>query len=184
MPQYIAFLRGMNLGKRRIKMDALRAHFVDMGFDDVATFIASGNVLFTAGSRAEKKLVSQIEEHLRRALGYDVPTYLRTRAEVAGVLAFRPFPVREMESEENTIHVGFWQTAPSAADARALTAIRTKTDEFAVNGREFYWLCRIPTHESKVWSLPEMKALTLPDVTARNISMLRRLAAQFPSEKV
>ena len=183
MPEYIAFLRGMNLGKRRIKMDALRSHFADMGFGDVATFIASGNVLFTAGSKSETKLVQQIERHLAAALGYKVPTFIRTRNELVGVLAFRPFAAHEMESERNTIHVGFWTTAPSAAAARGLTAIRTKTDEFVVNGREFYWVCRIPTHESKVWSLPEMKALALPDATARNIKMLRRLAEQFPAGK-
>jgi uncharacterized protein (DUF1697 family) len=181
MPEYIAFLRGMNLGNRRIKMDALRSVFVEMGFGDAATFIASGNVLFTAGSKSEAKLVQQIERHLAEALGYKVPTFIRTRKELAGVLAFQPFATREMESEDNTIHVGFWTTAPTAAAARALNAIRTKTDEFAVNGREFYWLCRIPTHESKVWTLPEMKALAMPDVTVRNIKMLRRLAEQFPA---
>jgi uncharacterized protein (DUF1697 family) len=181
MPEYIAFLRGMNVGNRRIKMDALRSQFVEMGFDDVATFIASGNVLFTAGSKSETKLVRQIERHLAEALGYKVPTFIRTRKELAEVLAFRPFPAREMESETNTIHVGFWTKAPAAAAARGLKAIRTETDEFAVNGREFYWLCRIPTHESKVWALPELKSLALPDPTARNIKMLRRLAEQFPA---
>jgi uncharacterized protein (DUF1697 family) len=179
MPHYIAFLRGMNLGRRRVKMDALRALFTELGFAGVATFIASGNVLFTAKSRDEAKLARQIETHLLRSLGYEVPTFLRTRTELSAALAFTPFSASEMAAPGNTVHVGFWREAPAAAMARKLPAIRTDVDAFAVNGREFYWLCRIPTHESKVWTLPEMKALRLPPATLRNITMLRRLAAGF-----
>ncbi|HWA85210.1 MAG TPA: DUF1697 domain-containing protein [Opitutus sp.] len=181
MPRYIAFLRGMNLGRRRIKMDALRALFAALGFDDVATFIASGNVLFTAKSRDEAKLARQIEQHLRDSLGYEVPTFLRTRTELAAALAFEPFPVTETSAAANIIHVGFWREAPSTATAGQLRTIRTEADAFAVNGREFYWRCRIPTHESKVWALPAMKALKLPPATLRSITMLRRLAAEFPA---
>ena len=181
MPHYIAFLRGMNLGRRRIKMDALRALFAELGFTDVATFIASGNVLFTTKARDEAKLARQIERHLSDSLGYEVPTFLRTRAEVAAAVAFQPFSVTEMAAPANTIHVGFWLKAPPAATASALSAIRTKVDEFAVNGRDFYWLCGIPTHESKVWSLPALKAIGLPPATLRNVTMLRRLAAEFPA---
>jgi uncharacterized protein (DUF1697 family) len=115
MPQYIAFLRGMNLGKRRIKMDALRALFDELGFSDVASFIASGNVLFTSKSRSEPKLVQQIERHLAASLGYDVPTFLRTREELVEVLAFRPFAAKEMATETNTVHVCFWREPPSSS---------------------------------------------------------------------
>ena len=181
MPQYIAFLRGMNLGRRRIKMDALRALFVELGFADVATFIASGNVLFTSKSRTESQLIAQIESHLRDSLGYDVPTYLRTRSEVADVVAHRPFPAMEMASPSNIITVGFLREPLPVAAARGLRAIKTDVDEFAASGREFYWLCRIHTHESKVWTLPATKALKLPAATLRNITMLRRLVTQFPA---
>jgi uncharacterized protein (DUF1697 family) len=181
VPRYIAFLRGINLGRRRPKMDALAALFTQLGFTDVATFIASGNVLFTAASRAESKLTARIERHLQTALGYDVPTFLRTRTELAATLAFEPFPRAELAPPKNTLHVGFWRDPPPAAVARGLSAIRTTADEFAVHGREFFWLCRMPTHESKVWALPALKALRLPPATLRNITMLRRLAAAFPA---
>lgn len=181
MPRYIAFLRGMNLGRRRLTMDALRARFTELGFAEVATFIASGNVAFTAKSRDEARLARQIERHLATSLGYAVPTFLRTRAEVAAALAFPAFSPAEMSAPASTIHVGFWREPLSAATARALRAVRTEVDEFAVNGREFFWLCRVPTHESKVWSLPAMKAIGLPPATLRNLTMLRRLAAAFPA---
>jgi Protein of unknown function (DUF1697) len=70
---YVAFLRGINLGNRRVKMATLAAGFEAMGFGAVSTFIASGNVLFAD------------------FLGYPVDTFVRARSEVAAVSAFRPF---------------------------------------------------------------------------------------------
>ncbi len=53
MERYVAFLRGMNLGNRRIKNEELRAEFEAMGFEEVATFRASGNVIFAAPEKSE-----------------------------------------------------------------------------------------------------------------------------------
>lgn len=73
MPQYVAFLRGINLGKRRVKMDHLRDLFEKMGFTAVSTYIASGNVLFSSTSRSSSKLEVLIEKELESALGHAVP---------------------------------------------------------------------------------------------------------------
>jgi len=181
MAQYVAFLRGIGLGNRRPKMNDLRAIFEKMKFGGVATFIASGNVLFESSAGNGTKLEPLIEENLRRSLGYEVDSFIRTRAEVAAAAAFRPFSKKEMESPENTVHCGFWKEAAGAALARGLLACRTEVDAFCVNGREFYWLCRIKTNESKVWASPAMKALKLPSSTMRNLTTLRKLAAQYPS---
>jgi hypothetical protein len=56
--------------------------------------------------------------------------------------------------------------------------VRTASDEFRVTGREYYWLCRTLTHESKVWTLPEIKALNLPTATMRNLTSIRKLIAK------
>ncbi|MSU22989.1 MAG: DUF1697 domain-containing protein [Opitutus sp.] len=78
MPHYIAFLRGINFGNRRIKMDDLRARFEEMKFADVTTFIASGNVIFTSKQKDSRKLERQIQDHLHQSLGYGVDTFVRT----------------------------------------------------------------------------------------------------------
>lgn len=181
MPQYIALLRGINLGKRRIKMDALRALFEELKFAAVATFIASGNVLFASKTTDERKLAAQIQTHLHKSLGYEVDTFLRTRAEIAAVAAFRPFAVQELEDPANTIHSGFLREPLSVAQTREMLACRTDVDEFRVDGREFYWLCRIKSHESKAWASAAMKAVKLPTATMRNLTTVRKLAAQFPA---
>ena len=91
MPHYIAFLRGINLGKRRVKMDVLRAHFGALKFKDVETFIASGNVIFSARATDPEKLATTIAAHLERSLGYPVDPFLRTRSEVSAITALHPF---------------------------------------------------------------------------------------------
>ncbi|MBI5770374.1 MAG: DUF1697 domain-containing protein [Verrucomicrobia bacterium] len=182
MPRYIAFLRGINLGRRRLTMDELRARFVELKFAHVATFIASGNVIFDSPARNPAKLTRMIEAHLARKLGYEVDTFLRTRAEVATVAAFRPFPPDMMEAEGTTTYCSFLKEPLSAAQARGLIACRTPVDEFCVAGREFYWLCRIKSNESKVWSSPALRALKLPSSSARNLTTVRKLAALFPPD--
>jgi len=180
MPRYVAFLRGINLGKRRIKMDRLRALFEELGFENVETFIASGNVFFESKVRDDLKLALQIERHLAKSLGYEADTFVRTIDEISAIVAFRPFSKTDLENPANTIHVGFLKKALDAEAARKLAACRTAVDEFCVAGREFYWLCRIKSHESKVWNSPAMKAAALPSVTLRNLTTLRKLSTPTP----
>ena len=70
-------------------MDRLRALFAGLGLQDVSTFIASGNVVFSTDSRDVDALRDTIESHLLRELGYDVATFLRSPAELAAIVALR-----------------------------------------------------------------------------------------------
>lgn len=180
MHHYIAFLRGMNLGRRRITMDRLRAHFVALKFADVETFIASGNVIFASASADARKLTARIERHLAEALGYEVDTFLRTRAEVAVVSAFRPFSAADRANPQHTIYAGFFREALRPDQARGLVACKSDVDAFCVNDREFYWLCRVKSIDSKVWARPELRALKLPSSSMRNLTTIRKLAALYP----
>lgn len=182
MHHYIAFLRGMNLGNRRIKMDALRSHFEALKFADVETFIASGNVIFSSQQADSAKLEATIQKYLEKTLGYAVNTFVRTRGEVIAAATFQPFSAADMDSPENTVHCGFLQATLTPVQARGLAACRSEFDAFRVNGREYYWLCRrIPSHESKVWTSPELKALKLPSSSMRNLTTVRKLAALYPA---
>src|SRR5690348_12613948 len=104
---FIAFLRGINLGKRRPEMSELRALFRKMKFTDVATFIASGNVIFASKVADSRRVEAIIEAHLKQALGYEVDTFVRTREEVAAVVAFRPFPKADLENSAHTLYAIF-----------------------------------------------------------------------------
>jgi uncharacterized protein (DUF1697 family) len=176
MQRYIAFLRGINLGKRRVPMKQLAALFAELGYQDTATFIASGNVLFSTKKSDADKLESKIAAHLEDSLGYGVDTFVRTTEEVSAISKLRLFP--EEGAAGITIHVGFLQQKLPPEIANKLAAVRTEVDEFRVMDREYYWLCRIPAHESKVWSLPEVRQLRLPTSTMRNLTSVRKLVAQ------
>ena len=79
MTVYIAFLRAINVGGRTVKMDRLRGLFEHLGYADVETFIASGNVIFQSPAEDTRALEQQIEAHLAASLGYEVATFVRTR---------------------------------------------------------------------------------------------------------
>ena len=176
MPRYVAFLRGINLGKRRPPMSRLKALFEDLKFADVATFIASGNMLFSSQSSSPSRLESRIAGYLETSLGYRVDTFIRTLEEVAAISRARIFA--EDGQPGITIHVAFLQKPLPPDCARKLTAVRTAGDKFQVAGCEYYWLCRGRISDSKVWTLPEVRALKLPTATMRNLTSIRKLVAK------
>ena len=181
MPQFIAFLRGLNLGNRRVKMDVLRSCFEALKFTDVETFIASGNVIFSARATDAVALEAKIATHLEQSLGYEVDTFIRSRAEVAAIDARPPFDPSVAGDPAVTIHVGFLARELTPAQKRGLQACRSPHDTIIVEGREFYWLCRdIKSHESKIWASAELKALRLPSSSMRNITTIRKLEALYP----
>jgi uncharacterized protein (DUF1697 family) len=176
MQRYIAFLRGINLGRRRLPMSRLKALFEELDFHDVETFIASGNVLFSTKTTDPGRLETRIAGHLENSLGYAVDTFVRTPDQVAEMARATVFP--EDGKSGITLHVGLFQQELPPAIARKLAAVRTDVDEFRIVGRELYWLCRVRSSDSKVWTLPELKALRLPTLTMRNITSLRKLVAK------
>lgn len=179
MTQYFAFLRGINLGKRRLKMDALKSHFEDLGFENVSTFIASGNVIFESKVKDAAKLEKQIEKHLASELEYEVDTFLRTAAELAAVGKLDPFPKEPWVKSNWTIHVAFHKEPISKTDAKRLCAIRTDYDAFHVDGRDLYWLTQGGISVSTVWKLPEMKQIKLPSNTLRNRKTILNLIDKY-----
>jgi uncharacterized protein (DUF1697 family) len=175
LPQYVAFLRAINIGNRIVKMDALKALFEAMRFTDVATFIASGNVIFRGRGEAAR-LETLIAGSLEKALGYPVPAFVRTLGEIGRISTFDPFP----GSTTGTLYVGFLPAPPVAAGTASLARLETPTDRLRVEGREIYWHCATGMMESTVTYARVEKALGL-SATFRNISTVRRLAARYPS---
>ena len=178
MPRYFAFLRGINLGKRRLAMTRLKALFEELGFVNVSTFIASGNVVFETKAIAADgdKLERNIERYLKSKLGYEVDTFVRGETELADVIALDPFPKHSKEGAN--VHVAFLKGPLNRDLAKKFTAIGDNDDAFAVKGREYYWLRRGRMTDSKIWASPALKALKIPEGTMRNMTTVRKLAAK------
>jgi uncharacterized protein (DUF1697 family) len=156
----------------------LRVLFEELGFTNVATLIASGNVIFESNVNDTTLLEAQIESHLKQALGYRVPTFIRSSEELAAIASFQPFP-HEPGSDLHTLSVMFMAKPMSDDVAHKFLSFRTAIDEFHIHQREIYWLCRKKTSESLVdWKLLG-KTVTMPAVTVRNITTVRKLAAKY-----
>lgn len=179
MPTHAAFLRGMNLGKRRITNDELCACFEDLGFTEVAAFLASGNVVFAAGSgdHDPARLARRIAEGLEAALAYPVPTFLRTADEVRALAEHEPFPAGEIESSEGKLQVALLAERPAKADREAALALATGDDRLALGERELWWLPAGRMSDSEL----DLRALEklVGDWTMRTANTIRRMRQKF-----
>jgi len=159
-------------------MADLRVHFERLGFRGVETYIASGNVVFAAPVGNLPQLEEQIGRHLQKALGYQVTAFIRTPSELAAIVAYEAFPDADLEAPGTSLFVVFLPTPPRDAVKRQLRAFRSEFDEFVVNGREVYWLCRTNLSDSP-YSRPILtKVLGVP-ATVRNMNTVRTMAAKY-----
>ena len=180
MPRYVAFLRAINVGGRVVKMDALRKLFESLGLSGVETFIASGNVVFESRAAAAN-LEPMIEKCLGKALGYEVATFLRTDAEVAAVAKHRPFREAEIKTAR-AFCVGFVARPLGKEAKRAVMEFRSEIDDFHVDGREVYWLCKLGQSDSEFSNAALEKRLGIR-ATIRGMNTIVRLAAKYPVGK-
>lgn len=172
----VAFLRAINVGGHVVKMERLRSLWSEWGHEDVQTFIASGNVIFSSGARSIPTLERRLSRDLEQALGFPVETFIRTPAELGRIVDHEAFP--DDRSSAGGLYVGFLPDNPSAASRRAVAALATDTDAFHISGREFYWRCLTRSSDSPVTGKQLERALGMP-TTMRNITTLRRLRARL-----
>jgi len=178
MQKFIAFLRAINVGGHTVKMDDLRQLFEGLGFAKVETFIASGNVIFEAKSNNTRALQRKIENHLARALGYEVATFLRSIDDLDVINKYRPFSEAELNTQGNTLYVGFIAETPGKDAARKVEALATDVDDLKVNDREVYWLIRTSFSDSKISGALLEKTLGAK-ITLRNVNTVRRLLKKY-----
>jgi uncharacterized protein (DUF1697 family) len=178
MTKFIAFLRAINVGGHVVKMDQLCHFFEALAFVNVETFIASGNVIFEANSKDAKAMQRQIENHLRRALGYEVATFVRTLGELERIAKSLPFSESELNAAGNTLYVGFIADNPGKATSEKVESLVTAADDLKVSGREVYWLCRTNFIDSTISGALLERTLGTK-VTFRNMNTIRRLLKKY-----
>jgi uncharacterized protein (DUF1697 family) len=159
MFRFIAFLRAINVGGgRTVKMQALRQVFESLGFFRVATFIASGNVVFETTTKKTKTLERKIERALKEALGYEVRTFVRGEAELAEIANHRPFPQSKFDETWQS-NIIFLADSLNEKLKQSVDALRTNTDAFEVHGQEIYWRRRRKQNKALFFTVPLEKIL-------------------------
>lgn len=142
--RYIALLRGINVGGRVVKMERLRSVFAGLGLANVRSYINSGNVFFDTAETDRPWLTETIEAALHEALGYQVPTFLRTPEELEAILAREPF-VDIVRTDADDLRFCVVFTAEPLNQGLELPVSSSKNDMelVALNEREAYVVWRL-----------------------------------------
>jgi uncharacterized protein (DUF1697 family) len=178
MPRYMAFLRAINVGGRHaVKMDFLRHLFESLGFSNVESFIASGNIVFETVSKNAQVLEREIESKLHKALGYEVATFIRTDAELVTIANYKPFRQTDL-AVAAALNIAFLAESPDDKSEQRLMELRTDIDDFNIHGREIYWLCRKKQSGSKISNAVIEKALGQKS-TLRGANTIKKMAAKY-----
>lgn len=173
----VAFLRAINVGGHVVTMEALRRHFAGLGFQNVETFIASGNVIFSARSAGGAALEKKIETRLHKVLGYEVKTFVRTDAEVAAIARHEPFTPAQLKTAMS-LNVGFLAAPLAAAGRKALRSLESDLDDFQLHEREVYWLSRVRQGDSKMSNIVFERTVGAR-VTFRGVKTVAKLVAKY-----
>jgi uncharacterized protein (DUF1697 family) len=175
MARYVAFLRAVNVGRRRVAMTTACEVLTKLGFDEVSSYVNSGNLLFTAtGSAAEHE--AAIRSALEKEFGFELTTFVRTAAQVRALVDARPFG----EIASGHTHFALLPlTKLTAKEKKAVEAMSNDHDEVLVRGRDVQWLIRSKSTETTLG--PKQWRDALPDnpTTARNITMVTKLVERL-----
>jgi len=169
----IALLRGINVGGKTLKMDALRLSLAALGLEDVQTYVQSGNVIFASKGKSAA-LARKLEARLLDDFGLRVAVILRTAAELGKVLDGNPFLTESPGIDRSKLHVTFLSQKPTQAGLQKLAAIKAAPDQLRVVGTEIYLHCPNGYGGTKLSNNAIERALALT-ATTRNWNTVNKL---------
>jgi len=178
MKQYVALLRGINVGgKNLIKMTELKACFEGLGFRNVRTYIQSGNVLFSADISDQARLTSQIEEALSTTFSYDSRVVVRSEDEMKAIVAQAP---KDFGSDPAAYRYDVIFLKESLTPAEAMKSVTTKEGvDQAFAGDGVLYFSRLiskatQSHLTRIITLPIYQSMTIRNwnTTTRLLSMM------------
>lgn len=178
MQKYIAFLKAINVGGHTVKMDYLKNLFKKMKFENVETFIASGNVIFETNSKNVSSIKEKIETELEQCLGYKVPTFIRTKDELKNIADYKPFKKSDLNNEQNSLYIGFLDNQPDSHSQKKVLELSNQANGFLFNNKELYWLCIKNFSDSGITGKVLEKALGM-ETTVRNSTTIKKMATKF-----
>jgi uncharacterized protein (DUF1697 family) len=140
MNTYIALLRGINVsGQKTIRMTDLKQLVESMGFQQVVTYVQSGNVVFQAVDENPARLETAIRAEIQRVFGFEVAVLIRTAADLQRVAAANPF-VQRPESPVG-LYVTFLAQRPPQAVLNQLKVPLAELDEYVMGDQEIFLYC-------------------------------------------
>ncbi len=177
MPIYICMLRGINVGgHRRIKMAQLRKSFEALGFEQVQTYIQSGNVVFKTGRTSPAGLSKRIEERILKDFGFPVSVMSRTADEMSKMIAENPF-LKQRGIDQAKLHVMFLSEPPAPDALKKLAEVTVAPDQCQCSAREIYFYLPNGVSKSVLWNSPVDRILAVVTTTRnwKTVSSLHQM---------
>lgn len=172
--KYAAFLRGINVGgKNKVKMETLREILTAKGFENVRTYINSGNVIFETVESGDQKLAGEIEKAIEKGFSLNIKVMVRRMSEIEDLLKNNPFD-GQFENDKD-LHVLFMDDELPAEKRDQLLGNNNENEMFAVRRREIFCLLRIGVLDSLLGKDYVGKKLKV-SATARNWRTVNKIA--------
>ena len=138
MNQYIAFLRGINVGgKRLIKMQDLIKLFASLNYDSIRTYLQSGNVVFKSKETDLLALLSTLENAIFEYFKFEVKVILRRTSDLKVLLESNPY-LLENDMDTSNFYVTFLETIPDSFLVKNLNLDFRIPDTFKIIGKEVF----------------------------------------------
>jgi len=166
MKTFIALFRGINVGgKNKIIMKELKLLMEACGYENIRTYIQSGNAVFDSQTQPDDKIVELIDEQY----GFRPHLMILTEIDLEQAIANNPYP----DAEGKTCHFYFCKSCPEAVDDTKLELLRSDSEEYTLADTIFYLHAPDGISRSKLAANVE-KCLGVP-CTARNLNTVRKL---------
>ncbi len=171
----VALLRGINVGGRNIvPMAELRADLEASGLEGVRTYIQSGNVVMDASPEEPSVVARRIADAIDARHGFRPQVLVLESNDLQLAVADNPFP--DAESDPKALHMSFL-TGPAAPDPRAIDAVCSASERWALHEKVFYLHAPDGIGRSKLAGRLD-KLLGVP-ATGRNLRTARKLLAMI-----
>jgi len=137
MNTYIALFRGINVGgHNRLLMNDLRSLLGDLGYQNVDTYIQTGNVVFQTEKNNIREISKDIRAEVKNNHGFEPDVLLLTLEEIKDVIESNPFP--EAKSDPKSLHLNFLISTPENPDLESLENFKKESERFKLTDKIFY----------------------------------------------
>lgn len=177
MVRYAAFLRAINVSDRKASGAQLRSAAEREGFEEVASFRNSGNLVVGAVGLKAGAVAKRLERGLEAELGFEVPVFARGSRQLKAIAGHEPFSAAELKRSKGKLQVLLLSRKPTAAGRKKALQLATEDDLLALRGTELYWLPSAGTQDSGL----DQKALAqiLGQSTTRTMGTIEQIAAKY-----
>lgn len=141
MTTYISILRGINVsGKKLIKMDVLRELYERLGFQNIITYVQSGNVIFTSKNSNPHELELKISRKIENDFGFNVPIIVLTIDQLTRIIEQNPFS-KDLDKDPAFLHVTFLASQPEPYDLKIIEGKKQNEEEILISNEVVYLYC-------------------------------------------